>query len=178
MPIELIPRKPVARPPWQTILFYVSLVFLGLSLISFFVITYFSSRAAAQSQLLAEELAKGKTPAEQALEKDILKRQRQILVLGSLLGQQKSLSSVLSFLERTVHPQVFFSKANLIAEENKISLSGRADNFRVLGEQMLFLRQEPLAGEINLLDVSISKAGGGDFTLEIVFDPLIFQTNQ
>jgi len=175
MAIELIPRKPVARPPWQTILFYVATVFLGLSLISFFVLTYLSARASVQTKLLAQDLARGKTSEEQSLEKDVLKRQRQILVFENLLGQQKFLLPVLNLLGRAVHPQVFFSKVNLTVAENKIWLSGQADNFQVLGEQMLLLRRESLAKELNLSDVSISKEGGVNFTLEIIFDPLIFQ---
>ena len=80
MAIELIPRKPVVRPPWQTIFFYVATVFLGLSLVSFFVIAYFSAKTSAQAKLLAQDLSRGKTSEEQRLEKEVLKRQRQILI--------------------------------------------------------------------------------------------------
>jgi hypothetical protein len=176
MAIQLIPRKQVEIPNWQTLLFYLSVGFFVLSLASFFIVSGSARKTAAEAERLNAELSRGETVEESALQKDVVGSQRRILAFISLLGQQKPVSAVFSLTEKLVHPQVIFSKFNFVAQDSKIWLSGKADNFQVLGEQNLLFKKEPAVKQAYLLGAGIGKEGGIEFSFEIFLDPAFFQT--
>lgn len=169
-----MPKKPVQIPFWQKALFYVSFVFLALSVFALLFIYSFSKKTALRADELNRELANPRTGEEINLEKEILRARQELAAFALLSGQRKPISRVFVILEKITHPQVFFSVVNLVAEDNKIRLSGKTDNFQVLGQQNFLFKGENSVKEVNLVKVGIGKEGGIDFDFEIIFDPAVF----
>ncbi|MBI4359055.1 MAG: hypothetical protein HY577_00480 [Candidatus Nealsonbacteria bacterium] len=175
MDVDLIPKKPVEKPLWQTILFYLSFIFLFISLLSLFFLNRSNKSANLEIEKINQELNRERTTEEISLEKDVLRAQKRIAGFSLLASQRKPLSLVFDQVEKLVHPQVFFTNLNFNAKENKLWLGGKADNFQVLGQQARLFREEPLIRESSLEQAGIGKQGGVEFEFEIFFDPKVFQ---
>ena len=175
MEVDLIPKKPVEKPFWQTILFYLSFAFLIISLLSLFFLNRSNKKADSEIKDIGQALDQPRTKEEINLEKDILRTQKRIIGFSLLASQRQPVSRVLDQIEKLAHPQVLFTKMDFDAKENKVWLGGRADNFQVLGQQSRLFREEPLIQESRLEQAGIGKGGGVEFGFEIFFNPDIFK---
>ena len=175
MEVDLIPKKPVEKPFWQTILFYLSFAFLIISLLSLFFLSRLNKKASLEIEQISQELNQEKTKEEINLEKDILRTQKRITGFSLLASQRQPVSRVLDQIEKLAHPQVFFTKMDFNAKENKVWLGGKADNFQVLGQQARLFRAEPLIQESSLEQAGIGKGGWVEFEFEIFLNPAVFK---
>ena len=173
--IDLIPKKPKEEPVWQEVLFYLSFAVLFFSLLIFLFLTRAMKVNNSELGKVEQELAREKTQEEISLENEVLASEKRISAFGVLVDQQKKLSRVFDLFEKLVHPQVFFSKLDFKARDNKVLLTGIADNFQALGQQSLLFKAEPLIRESNLERAGINKAGGIDFDFGIILDNQFFK---
>jgi Tfp pilus assembly protein PilN len=175
MAIEAIPKPKITTVLWSKIinfLFYLSFFLLLIFLLSYFILTFFEKK---YNQELAE-LTKilEATPLEKK-KKELAVYQRKIDDFGILLAEHKFPSKVLTFLEKTCHPKVQFTEFSLNTREGKVSLSGLAESFQVLEQQMGIFSEEELLKEVNLSEISLGQEGKIGFNLQLTFQPQIFQ---
>lgn len=173
--IDLIPKKPKEEPAWQEVLFYLSLAILFFSLLIFLFLTRAMKVNKLEIEKIEQELTREKTQEEISLEKEVLTSGKRISAFSLLVNQRKEVSRVFNLFEKLVHPQVFFSKLNFTAKDNKVLLAGTADNFQALGQQSLLFKAEPLIRENNLEQAGIGQDGGVDFNFEIILDNQFFK---
>lgn len=174
MAIEIIPRKAVPLPLWLKILFYILISLLLAALLSYFILGHFQKKSLTALQNLEEEIRKEKTPQKIALEKEILSYQKKINDFSLVLDHHLLSSKFFGFLEKTSHPRIWFSKINLSPGEHLAVISGRAETFLVLGQQLQILKSEALIKNTNLSKISLGKKGEIEFTLTLSFDPKFF----
>jgi len=175
MAIEIIPRKAAPLPLWLKILFYILIGLLLAALLSYFIFGHFQKKSLTTLQNLEEEIFKEKTPQKIALEKEILSYQKKINNFSLMLDRHLLSSKFFHFLEKTSHPRIWFSKINLSPGEQLAVVSGRAETFPVLGQQLQILKKEALVKNVTLSKISLGKKGEIEFTLTLSFDPEFFK---
>ena len=176
--IDLIPKKPKEEPFWQELLFYISFLFLAVSLLFCIGFGVLANRSSLELERVNNELAKEKTQSQINTEAEVLSYQKKVSAFSILLKQRKPLSKIFDLLEKEVHPGIFFTKMGFTVNSDKLQISGVADNFQALGQQTLILKKDPLVGQIDLKQVGIGKYGGVEFSFEVVFDKQIFEEKE
>lgn len=175
MAIEIIPRKVAPVPFWQTILFYVLIGLLIGAILSYFILGHFERKSSATLQNLEEAIISEKTPQKITLEEEVLNCQKKIDSFALLLGQHLLSSKFFDFLQKTSHPRIWFSQVSLNPGEAIAVVSGQAETFTALGQQLQILKKEPLLKNASLSKISLGKKGEIEFTLNISFDPGFFK---
>jgi len=173
--MEIIPKPPRKIPPWQSILFYSSLAVILIVFASYFILDHFVSNFSQELEQLKETLAREKTEEETSLEREIFSYQKKIDAFAGLIKNHLFTSKSLTFLEKTCHPKIQFSQFSLSSSDRSISLSGEAEDFNALGQQLLILKDEPGVENLNLSNISIGRQGEIEFTLKLSFDSQFFQ---
>jgi len=175
MAIEIIPKRKIEVPAREDILFVLSLVLLILSLGAFFGLNYYQKKNSKTLRDLEEILTKEKTKEEITLEQKVLEVKEKIEKISLLLPSHKESSNFFSFLEKVTHPKVFFSDLELKPEKGRVELQGKAEDFRILGQQLSIFKKEGLIENTNLSKASIGKEGGIEFSINLSLKPEIFK---
>jgi hypothetical protein len=173
--VEIIPKPAAKVPLWQNLLFYFSFSLLLMVLLSYFILGIYLKKAEITLNGLEETLTKEKTAEEIALEKKITGYQRKIEDFSKLIGQHLLSSKFFEFIEKKSHSQVWFSKLDLNPVNGKAKLTGEAENFFILHQQLQILRKDPLVKNLDLVQITIGKEGRVDFDLNLEFQPALFK---
>ena len=173
--VEIIPRKAVELPFWLKILFYALVTLLVVAFLSYFILGHFQKKSLASSQNLEAEISGEKTPQKVALEEEILSYQKKIGDFGLILDHRLSPSKFFDFLEENTHPQTWFSQISLSPEAGLAVVSGHAETFSALGQQIQILKRETTLKNIDLAKISLGKKGEIEFTLNLSFDNQFFK---
>lgn len=174
MAIEIIPKPAQKLPLWQNILFYISIALLIASISSYFVLDHFFKKAEINFKSLEETLSK-KTPAERVLEARVSSHRKKINNFSQLINQHLYSSKFFDFFQGLSHPKIWFSEFNLNPQDNRLVVSGQAESFLVVGQQILILKQENLIQDVDLSKLSIGETGKVDFTINLSLNPNIFK---
>jgi len=175
MAIEIIPKPKAKIPSWLNFLFYFSIVLLIASPSAYFALDYFLKKTEANLQTLEETLAKEKTPQEIALENRVLGHQKKTRDFSWLINQHLYSSKFFAFFQKICHPKVWFSQISLDFKASQLVVSGEAETFLVLGQQLQIFKQENLIKSVNLARISMGREGGVDFSFNLLLDPIIFK---
>jgi hypothetical protein len=173
--IEIIPRKATPLPLWLKILFYTLIAILLGTVLSYFILGHFQKKSLTALQNLEEEIRKEKTPQKTTQELEILSYQRKINDFPLLLSRHLLSSKFFSFLEKTSHSRIWFSQINLNPGEALAIISGRAETFSVLGQQLQIFEKETLIKDATLSKIFLGGKGEIEFTLTLSFDPKFFK---
>ena len=168
--VELIPKEAPQIPRWLNIVFYLALLVLFSSIISFFVLG--NSVKSGQNKLeeLRADFFEGRTPERISLEREILSYEKKIKEFSSLASYHLENSNFFNLLEEKTHPKVWFSAINFDTEQGKVSFSGVTQSFESLGQQMLIFKAENSISGVSLERVSIDKTGRINFDLSFSFN--------
>ncbi len=173
--VEIIPKPKEKKFSWQNIFFYLSLVLLLITVLTYFILNNSLKKAETNLKNLEETLAKGKTAEEIDLEKSVLVYQRKIEDFSRLINQHILSSKFFEFIEKNSHPQVWFSKLDLNPISGEVKISGKAESFAVLDQQLQIFSKNPSVKNLNLVNLGIGKEGGADFSLNLTLDPNLFK---
>lgn len=175
MAIEIIPKPKVKIPPWLNFLFYFSIVLLIASPFAYFTLDYFLKKTETNLQTLEETLAEQKMPQEIALENRVFDYQKKIEDFSWLINQHLYSSKFFDFFQKICHPKIWFSQISLDLKEYQLVVSGEAETFLVLGQQLQIFKQENLIKSVNLARISMGREGGVDFSFNLLLNPIIFK---
>lgn len=169
MAIEIFPKTRIKKPQWAVVLLAFSLVLLLVLASTYF---YFV-RASGKTE---EEIEKKKQvlAGQEELEEELLLTERKINSFRELLSQHRDIVNVFEFLEAVCHPKVQFENFDLDVSQRSVAVSGRAQSFISLGQQLLILKGEDVLKDVILSDISLSEEGGVSFNLALVFNYEIF----
>jgi hypothetical protein len=173
--VEIIPKPAAKVPFWQNLLFYFSFSLLLMVLLSYFILGSYLKKAEITLNDLKETLAKEKTAEEITLEEKITGYQRKIEDFSKLIDQRFLSSKFFEFIEKNSHPQVWFSKLDLDSVNGKAKLTGEAENFLVLHQQLQIFRKDPLVKNLDLVKITIGREGRVNFDLNLEFQPALFK---
>jgi len=156
--VEIIPRKAAELPLWIKILFYILIALLLAAVLSYFILGHFQKKSLTALQNLEEEILKEQTPQKIALEKEILSKQKKINDFALILDYH-----------------LLSSKINLSPAEQLAIVSGRAETFPALGQQLQIFKKEAFVKSATLSKISLGEKGEIEFTLTLSFDPNFFK---
>jgi len=169
--VELIPKQVPEIPKWLNILFYFSLALLVLTIASFFALEGSIKNKQEMLGDLNQILLSKKTSERMVMEEEVLNYEKKFGDFALLSEEHLEISDIYPLIEESTHPQVWFSQFTLDSEENVINISGKAQNFEVLGQQILILEEKDFAKNLRLDSAGINKQGKVDFTL--TFTPFL-----
>lgn len=173
--MEIIPKPEIQVPPWQKNLFYFSIALLiGLILI-FFILGILQKRSLVSFENIKTEISQEKTPQNLALEKEMKAIENKINAFSQISEEHYRVSKFFEELETLSHPRTWYSNFILNTETGELTISGLADNFTALGQQLLIFNNNPKILAADLSKVAIGKKGQIEFTFKISLDPSILK---
>lgn len=141
---ERLPEKRSSQGVWPWRLTVFSFTILTLTVAAYIGLhwgyaKYLREEIAVSDRALASLAAS--VPAED--QERFLAFYRQLVVLKDILDNHVAPTRALGWLERSTHEKVFFSNALIAGREAKFQLSGRADSYEVIAEQLEILSRSP-----------------------------------
>jgi len=161
------PQKPGSS--LENFVFYLSLLLLAAVIGGFFYLQYLAGQKDVELANASAAVAKAKTVEQKNLEDSIAVARQQLSDFSAVISQRKISVNFLEKFEDLVFSEVYFTRCNLDLTGLKVSFSGHASSFEVLGWQIAaFESAADVFDKVNLGKVAISEEGGIDFDLEIV----------
>ena len=167
---EIIPRDYKERRIDFSFLSLIAFILFLISFSSYFLFYFLTTQAEREIRRLEQQREERKTEEQLKLEEEIKLYRRKLKDVEFLLKEHYFTSRFFDLLEKTVHPQVVFTKSSLDTTSNKAMLEGLADNFYVLGQQIMIFEKEPSISKTTISNLTISKEGKVSFNLEILFN--------
>ena len=177
--MEIIPKKHSKPSKSLNILLYFSLFLLFFSITIFSIASYLNKRYQ-EEYINLEQVLERKIPQEEfkLLKEEISTYKEKLKDFSFLLNKQKQSSKVFTAIEEIVHPQVWFSEIDLDLKSKKVTLSGQAQNFEVLGQQFYIIKNQDWIKDINLKKVLINEERKIDFGLYFTFNINLLNKNE
>lgn len=172
--VEIIPKLVKKAPLLQTVLFYSSIAILMIAIIVYFILGIFLKKSSENIAILENELKKDKTAEEKNLEDRVLGYQEKIKDFSKLIEDYQQTSEIFYFIQKLVHPRVWFSEVEFNRNDGQILVGGSAESFETLGQQFLIFKNNSLVKDVSLANILIKPDGKIDFTLRFRFDSQIF----
>ena len=173
--VGIIPKTTKKAPEWHKLALYVVLGLLVVVILGYALLFYFEGRAFNSLQNVEEEIAQVSTKEERIIEVRVLATEKKINDFSKLLQDHKRSSKFFTFLEETSHPKVWFLKVELITEKAEALVSGQAESFETLGQQLFIFQEHELIKSVDLTDLLIGEEGETEFSFSLHLDPQIFQ---
>lgn len=151
---------------------YLLLLLLAALAVSYFLLIKLEQDTS--QKILVVEKALVKTADEQTRENQALEAKEKIDIFSNLLVSRQMTANLFSFIEKATHPRVWFSKFEFDSAKRTVKISGQAESFYVVGQQVLALKNQDSLKEVKLSDLVIDKEKGADFVLSLVFNPQLF----
>lgn len=173
MAIEITPRKKIEAPLWVLIPNVLCLILILVLAGAYF---YFGFRLKKISQEIEKKEAEF-IPLEKAIKEkqaELIPLAQKITDFGNLISDRKAPGKIFDFLEKTCLPNVWFSNFVFSSQENQIIVSGRAEDFATVENQLSVFKKESVIKVVNLFDVLITDEGEVGFTFTLTFDPSIY----
>ncbi len=150
---------------------FISLFFFIISLAGFAGIYAINkSQDTAQEQLIAQIQQKEDDLRPKLLDQ-VFALQKKLIAASSILNSHRFQANTFAVLERDVHPRIRFTSYSLSPKEHKISLTGEADNYTVLGEQIAFLQGDQQINKVDFGGLTIDLNNKVSFNLTVFLLP-------
>lgn len=173
MAIQIIPQKIENGSLWLNILFYFSIILAITAVSGYFILFSLRQSAEKKIDIITKDLVQLQTPEGAKSEQEITNVRKKISDFSALISSHLHSSGAFALLERTAHPKVYFKEFSLSAKNNSVSLSGSADNLKIVSQQLLIFRKEDLIREVKLSDVAFNEGGKVSFSFNLVLDPKV-----
>lgn len=177
--LRIIPEQRQEIPKWTFYVVFASALPLLILVGLFFLFSHQASTlktktAALQADIIALESNQANKEAEASVSQTA-KRMNDFAVI---LSEHNFPSQFFDLVKKICHPEVQFLSVNLTAKDSHASLSGIADNFQALGEQLLALSQEANIQNPEVSGIALTKEGKVNFDLTFDFLPEILLKSQ
>jgi hypothetical protein len=171
--VDIIPKRIKRFPNLYQIGFYIS---LGLALVSVLAVTLIfllENNATKNLQTLEDRINQVGTQEEKIQEAQLLLDKKRIEDFSELLAGHQKTSAVFKIIEEATLPDIWLTKFSL--NGTQVELLGQTPSFKILGQQLLILREQSLIEKTILSNLAINKEGAVDFDLIVSFNPEVFK---
>ena len=172
---ELIPKEKLKTPSPINFLFYLSLILVIILGACYFGMKIKISSIKSQIEETKVNVSKIKIEGDKETERQVLGYQKKINDFSKLFKEHKITSSFLGFLRGSTHLKVSFSTLDLNVETAQVILGGETENFKTLGEQILYLKGSEFIKGLNLSNLALGKEGDVNFDISLSLNPEIFK---
>jgi len=175
MPIELVPR-PKAKPKRiVSILFYLSLILLILTVAGYIGLYSINDRKGQELEELRNVLDNQETRELRILKEELKEYQGKVNDLSFLLSSYREPLKFLEFLEGVTHPKVRWVNMSIDLAEGGVSISGEADSLTTLIQQVLILEADPRIEDFMLSGFTLKESGAAGFSVDFTLTPQLFK---
>ena len=175
MAIEIISKHQKKSPSWMIALFIFSLIAVLFVLGAYLYLEMSNRRLSGKIEETREALSRIPNPEQKAMEEELLLHEAKINSFSSLLSEHRKTLNIFDFLQSVSHPKVWFSDFKFDSEKNTISVSGKADSFIAVGQQIIILKGQEFLKDIILSKLSMGEKGGVDFDIQLTLNPRIYK---
>ena len=173
--VNLIPKRVKKISKNQKILLYF-LVFSVISLTTAYVfLISLEKQAKANLEIIEEQIFTQKTTEMTTLESTIKAYKREVDEFAPYLSSHILITNFFDFLEENTHPRIYFDQMSLKASSASVSLSGRADSFLSLGQQLMIFDDNSIVKSVSLSNISLSEEGSIVFSVGLFLDSSLFK---
>ena len=178
--IKIIPEQRQKPPKWVNyVLILLLSPLIGLGFLYFTLHGQVSSLEATKASITSQINFLETDQENVATEKYLVAVSRQLKDFSLIFEAHRESSKLFNFLRSVCHPQVQLDSLNVSFVDMTISINGRANDFRILGEQFLIFDSMEEVKDLTLSDVSLEKEGGVSFVMRFGFgNSLIKEINE
>lgn len=173
--IEKLIREPARTQGAYRELLLISGAVLGLTLIVYAGLA-FGYRAYLNSSLntVEAEIRQFSAGISQEDREQIQGFYSQLVNLRTLLAGHTVASPVMDLLERTVHPDVYYTKLTMNATNNQAVLTGAARSLEAIAAQAAAFQGQPEVDRVDFNNAGAQATGPWQFTMTVHLKPAIF----
>lgn len=165
--IKIIP-KPKPKPPFLVnFLFWLACFLFPFLILSFFFLGAKISALEKEKKILEKNLAP--STLEKELEKEVSLLSQKIKDFSHIWQEHKITFNFLNFLKSLAHPHVQFLSLEMEAKNYRVTLSGKAENFQVLAQQLLALKESKEIKNLKTHNIALDREGKVTFLLTFSF---------
>lgn len=175
MAIELIPKQEIRKSVLKNALFYAALLLLLIVVFAYLALFYWAKKTSQTIEDLNYQLIEMRTEEIKEMEKTVLTYQKKINLWGQLIDSHKYPLNFFTYLESLTHPRVYFRDFSLDVEQLKVEVSGNAESFTALGQQVLIFQGADLFKNVDLSAIGIGEEAGADFSIDFSVSNEIFK---
>jgi len=172
---ELIPKEKLKTPSLINFLFYLSLILVMILGTCYFGVRIKNSSIKSQIEEVKLNVSKIKIEGDKETERQVLGYQKKINDFSGLFNEHKIVSSFLDLLRKSTHLKVSLSTLVLNTETAQVILGGQTENFKTLGEQILYLKGSEFIKGLVLSNLALGEEGDVKFNISLSLDPEIFK---
>jgi hypothetical protein len=175
--IKIIPEQKMPVSSRTNIILAIAFLIFLASIIVYLVFLYQNNALKGKSQGLDKSIGALESKDNVALRGKLKDTAAKIADFSGLLKNNKYSSQILSFVRSICHAKVQFTKVEWSANTMLLSLAGKTENFKTLGEQWLIVRNNPDIKSATLGSAALdSKTGKVVFSLSTILkdDPLLY----
>jgi hypothetical protein len=169
MKIESEKKERFDQTKKSNVILNISIFVLIFSVVGLFISNIFLKKAGAEKIELEKELTEMMTTEKKELESEVLSRKRKIDEFSSLFNNHLLPSKVFGVIQKSTHPQTWFSDFDLSSDKGDLEVSGETKSFETLEQQIYILEAEPSITKVSIDDFSINEEGEISFKLIIHF---------
>lgn len=173
--VDIIPKETPKTSKTLNFFFYFSIFIFILAITGYFVLNASLNKNKNTVQALDQEIKQIMTEERVELEKEIIFIKEKIDKFSLLVNNRSIARPVFEIIERSTHPQAWFTDFSFETKESKLSLSGETQNFITLWQQIFIFQQEEKINRLELVNFSINEKGLINFEADLYFNPDIFK---
>lgn len=166
--VQVIPKEFIkSKPTLVSVLPWIGLFLLIIVVATYFILGNQIGSAKTDLEKVKTDLSHLQTAEQRAKEDRIIIYKRKIEDVVRLLEQHQKPTEFMVFLEKFVHPNVYFSLLSLDLATGKATLGGVASDFKSLGQQIFVFELQPLIQKSKLANISLIEGTGVKFNLDL-----------
>lgn len=158
--LKIIPEQKPELPDWANPALVFSFAFLLVVGIVFLLLNWQAAALSSKKEKLTRQITELESQTgNKTLEGQVFEIANKIDDLSRLIKEHKINSRFFDFLRATCHPEVQFTGFNLDGRTNSVQLSGKTENFQILGEQIRVLIENENASNLEISNISFDENG-------------------
>lgn len=173
--IEKLIREPSRTQGVYRELLLISGAILGLTIVIYIGLA-FGYRAYLKSSLakVEDQIVKFSAGISQEDRAQIQGFYSQLVNLRTLLAGHTAASPVMALLERTVQPDVYYTKLTMNSNNNQAVLTGVARSLEAIAAQATAFQGQPEVDRVDFNNAGAQAAGPWQFTVTVYLKPAVF----
>lgn len=108
-------------------------------------------------------------------ENDLRKIEQEISDYKVLMQGRAKITKLFPVFEQWIHPQIYFTSFALDSANRAVTLSGVAQSFQPLIQQIAILKKTPLLERYEISNIAMGESGGVTFSLLLVVKPEVLK---
>lgn len=173
--VEIIPKKQAGEIPFSNIFLFAAGALLLTAVFGYVIVIRINAGLLNNLNNLEDNIAQLGTRDDRVVEARVFDTEKMVKNFAVLLASRRKSSNFFENFASLIHPRVWLSELDLDAANLKASVSGESPNFKILEQQLIFLRnQENFIESLELSKATIGKDGKAEFKINFNFKPEIF----